>query len=120
MKVTISFIHLEHTPSLDERIQNKSKKLEKFLGGKGHVKWHCYVKENQHYAEVDLIGPHYEYHATASTDSLYKTIDQVVGKLEKQISKRKEKWKNKMHRKNSEIEIVDPEQAWLDYDEDAA
>ena len=42
-------------------------------------------------------------------------------KLEKQVSKQKDKVKNKIHRnhgKKEELVILDVEQAWADYDED--
>ncbi|EQC52431.1 ribosome hibernation-promoting factor, HPF/YfiA family [Bacteriovorax sp. DB6_IX] len=118
MKVTITFRHLEHTPSLDERIHEKSSKLSKYLGGKSQIKWSCYVKEGNHYAEVDLQGPNYNYHATGHSDSLYKTIDLVVAKIEKQIHKKKEKLTAKKSRKaHKDLEILEPEAAWTDYDE---
>lgn len=119
MKVTISFLHLEHTDALDERIHEKSAKLEKFIDGDINLKWHCYVKEGNHYAEVELIGPSFRYHATGHTDSLYKTIDVVVDKLERQLSKKKSKWKaNKQRKAGKDIEVYDPEMAWAEYDED--
>ena len=118
MKVTVSFQNLEHTPSLDERIHEKSEKLNKYLEGKIHVKWNCFVKDHSHYAEVDLVGPKCEFHATAKSDSLYKTIDQVVHKLEKQLSKKNTKLKNKLHRKTEKPVILDYETAWEDHDEE--
>lgn len=119
MKVTISFQNIEHTPSLDSRINEKSEKLKKWLEGKSHLKWNCYIKDNHHYAEVDMVGPRCEFHATAKSDNLYKCIDLVINKLEKQISKKTDKVKNKLHRKgNSKPVILDVEQAWSDYDED--
>ncbi len=118
MKVTISFQQLEHTPSLDTRIKEKTNKLKKYMEGKIHAKWSCYVEDHQHYAEIDLVGPKCEFHASAHSDSLYKSIDLVISKLEKQIQKKNSKRKNKIHRKNPHPEILDVEQAWLDYDED--
>ena len=117
MKVTITFRHLDHTPSLDERIQEKSEKLNKWLGGKTHIKWSCFVKEGNHYAEVDLYGPHLDYHAKAHSDSLYKTIDQVVSKIEKQIQRKKEKLTSKKKLAHKDLEILEPLNAWTDYDE---
>jgi len=99
MKITVSFRHLEHTQSLDDRIYEKSEKLNKYLDGKINMKWSCYVKEGNHYAEVALSGAHFNYHATGHTDSLYKTIDVVVDKLEKQLSKKKDKWKGRRAKK---------------------
>ncbi len=120
MKVTITFRHLDHTPSLDERINEKSEKLAKFLGGRSHIKWGCTVKNGNHYADVELLGPKFKYHATGKSDSLYKSIDIVVAKLEKQIQKKKEKLvakKDKMQHKD--LEILDHNEAWTDYDENA-
>ena len=118
MKITISFQNLEHTPSLDSRIQEKTEKLKKYLEGKTHAKWNCYVEEHVHYAEIDLLGPKCEFHASANSDSLYKSIDLVVSKLEKQLHKKHERQRNKIHRKIEKPVILDYESAWTDYDED--
>ena len=116
MKVTISFIHMEHTPALDERIHEKSSKFEKYFEGDGRIKWTCYVQDQKHYSEVHLYGPHGQWHATASADNLYKSLHLVVEKLEKQVDKTKSKFKNKIHRGKAHLEIHDPVEAWGDYD----
>ncbi|MCO4794733.1 MAG: ribosome-associated translation inhibitor RaiA [Bacteriovoracaceae bacterium] len=121
MKVTITFLHLDHTPSLDSRIEEKTEKLRKYFNGGDHIKWTCYVKNNEHYAEVLISGAKLNYHAVAHSDCLYKTLDMATRKLEKQVSKQKEKIKNRIHRnhgKDSNLVILDVEQAWTDYDED--
>ena len=118
MKLTIAFKHLEHTPSLDERIREKTQKLEKYLEGNIHVKWTCYSNEGQQYSEIDLIGAHMEFHAKAKADTLYKTIDMVVDKVERQLIKKKQKWKNHIHKEHRPLVLLDPESAWADYDED--
>lgn len=118
MKVTIAFQNLEHTPSLDERIHEKTEKLAKYMDGKSQIKWNCYLKDKYHVAEVNFLGPKCDFHATAKSDSLYKTIDMVIQKLEKQITKKNGKVKNKMHRGSEKPEILDYECAWTDYDED--
>ena len=118
MRIKISFKHLQHTPALDERIREKSKKLEKYLGGKCQVKWTCYVKNQSHYADIELIGPTFEYHSSGSSDSLYKSLDKAIHKLETQLKKKKAKMKNRIHQKNNKPVILDPEHAWTDYDED--
>lgn len=117
MKVTISFLHLDHTEALDERIQEKSLKLDKYLDGRTHLKWSCSVSNGLHRAEVILIGPHFEYRASGVTDNLYKTIDVVMEKIEKQLSKRKDKMRSKI-RKAPELVVLEVEDAWSDYDED--
>lgn len=120
MKVTISFQNLKHTPSLDERIEEKTSRLQKYLDESFHAKWTCYVKDNSHYAEVNVVGKGTEFHASGKADNMYKTLDVVIGKIEKQIHKKQDKVKNKMHRKHNEPVILDYEQAWAEHDEDAA
>lgn len=117
MRITTSFLHLEHTPALDEKIFEASQKLEKFFHAKGNIKWSCYVKNGQHFAEIYYHAPSCEYHAKACSDNMYHTIDLAVEKLEKQMSKKKEKF-NKMHRKSPEMIILDPEMAWTDYEDE--
>jgi putative sigma-54 modulation protein len=121
MKITTSFLHLEHTAALDEKIQESSMKLEKFFKAKGSVKWSCYVKNGQHFAEIFYHAPHCEYHAKAFSDNLYHSIDMAMEKIEKQAYKKKDKY-NKIHREHVDMIMVDPDMAWMDYidDEDVA
>jgi putative sigma-54 modulation protein len=119
MKITVSFLHLEHTEALDTRIKEKSEKLTKYFQDKGTMKWSCYVKNGEHYAEVNYHAPQCDYHAKAKSDNMYHTIDLVMDKIEKQVYKKKDKF-SKIHRDNPEVEIVDPAMAWTDYDEDVA
>lgn len=97
MKLKISFKHLEHTPALDERIQEKSEKLEKYFQGNTSVHWFCWVENNKHYAEIKVHGPKFDFVAKAFSDNLYKAFDLVVDKMERQIEKQKDMKRNKMH-----------------------
>jgi len=118
MKVTISLLHLDHTESIDDKIQKKSAKLSKYFNGKTNCKWTCWVKDGNHYAEIEIVGPTFSYHARADSDSLYKTLDLVVAKVDRQLAKKRGKLKNKIHRRNGELIILDIERAWADKDDD--
>jgi len=102
MKVTTSFLHLEHTPVLDLKIKEKSNRLSKYFKDKGTMNWSCFVKEGQHYAEVHYHASHFEYHAHAHSDDMYHTIDMAIGKIETQVQKDKDKF-NKLHQKPVDI-----------------
>jgi putative sigma-54 modulation protein len=102
MKVFSSFKSLEHTPALDEKIHEKSQKLQKYFEGNLEVHWTCYVRDDgSHCADTKVIGPSFEYHASAFSDSLYKAFDLVMHKIERQVQKRKSKWKD--HKKNQSL-----------------
>ncbi|MBT3982955.1 MAG: ribosome-associated translation inhibitor RaiA [Bacteriovoracaceae bacterium] len=120
MEIKISFKHLEHTEALDERIKEKTQKLEKWFEGMTSSHWTCSVEKGDHIAEVKIVGPHFDYHASAKSDSLYKCLDLAVAKLEKQLGKKKDKWKNHIHHKHEEkTEFVDsPEVLFDEHDED--
>ncbi|MFP5387441.1 MAG: ribosome hibernation-promoting factor, HPF/YfiA family [Bacteriovoracia bacterium] len=112
MKLTITFKHLEHTPALDERIREKSEKLHKYLGGHLDVQWICGIEDNEHWAEVKIHGGHNDFFAKASADNMYKCLDKVIEKVERQLEKQKGSH-NKIHSRNrvpvteNESEVVE-------------
>ena len=93
MKITISFKHLKHSETTDERIHEKTMKLEKYFDGKTKVDWIFSKLGDDHMAEVELHGPHFDFHASAKNPNLYKVMDMALEKIEKQLSKHKEKMK---------------------------
>ncbi len=96
MKLKISFKHLDHTPALDERIQEKSQKFEKFYKGNVDIQWICWVHEEKHWAEVKVHGPKFDFFAKAHADNMYKSLDLVVEKIERQFEKQKGQKKNRI------------------------
>lgn len=97
MKVSSSFLHFEHTLALDKKIKEASAKMSKFFNNEGTMKWSCYLKNGEHFAEIHYFAPHREYHATGGSDSMYESIDMALNKIEKQAFKQKDKF-NKLHR----------------------
>ena len=60
MKISSSFLHLEHTPALDQKIGEASEKIAKFFDDKGSLKWFCHVDNGVHIAEVNFSAHHKE------------------------------------------------------------
>ncbi len=114
MKVEIAFLNLEHTEALDQKIKEKSERILKFFPD-AKAKWTCSVSNGEHFAEVKINGPRSQYYASAKTKSLYKTLDKVIHKIEKQIAKHKDVSKVRI-RKEEEMVYLEPEKAWLEYD----
>jgi putative sigma-54 modulation protein len=97
MKLKISFKHFEHTPSLDLRIKEKSEKFEKYFKGNVNIQWFCWVHNDEHWAEIKVHGAKFDFFAKAFSDNMYKSLDLVIGKMEKQIEKQKDLKRNKLH-----------------------
>ena len=121
MKLKITFKHLDHTPALDERIREKSEKFEKYFQGNTNVQWFCWVHNDEHWAEIKVHGPKFDFFAKACADNMYKSLDLVVEKMERQIEKQKDQLRNKMHAhpyetpKYKEIQkCIDDEEEYLE------
>lgn len=97
MNLKISFKHLKHTPALDERIKEKSEKLDKYFEGHTNVTWTCWVSGDEHWAEIKAHGPKFDFFAKACADNMYKSLDLCVDKMERQFDKKKDLYKNKIH-----------------------
>ena len=90
MEVLIEFRHLEHTPSIDLAIREKSEKISTLFGdNQGKIEWKCWVEHKEHVSDVLVTHRGKQFFAKTSSDDMYKSIDQVLKKLEHQISKTK-------------------------------
>ncbi len=99
MNIKISYRHLDSSDSVTAKINEKLSHLKKFYNGKSDIHWVCSVDgHEQHKSEVQIHVDGRSFHASAVNKNLYKTLDFVVEKLEKQMRKESEKQKNKIHR----------------------
>lgn len=90
MKVTISYKQLESSEAIDAKIREKTEKIEKYFEGDNiNVKWTCSVDAGQFSSEAEVTGhrgpPLF---ASATTDNLYKTFDDVIQKISRQARKK--------------------------------
>ena len=99
MEVKVSYKHLESTPSIQETVEKKAIKLKKYFNGKMYVDWICTIEGDVHRSDVTVSGDDFQYHASATNSGLYRTLDDVIQKLERQLRKKKEMVKNRIHRK---------------------
>ncbi|OUR97104.1 hypothetical protein A9Q84_12300 [Halobacteriovorax marinus] len=88
MKCTISFRNMDHTEALDLKINEKSKKLKKHLSPEAKLTWVCWVDNKDQVAELKIQDGKKNYLAKANSDSLYSSLDLVLGKITNQFSHR--------------------------------
>ena len=72
--------------------------LNKYFSGNFEVQWHCFAKDKKQIADICVIGHGFKLHATAESDSLYKSFDLVVDKVETQMRKLKDKLHSRLGR----------------------
>lgn len=92
MSIQVTFKNIEHTPALDQNIQERTEKLKGFFNKDVSVHWVCWVDADRHFSEVTVSGmPGPQIKAKADTDNMYKTFDAIVKKVETQARKRTDK-----------------------------
>lgn len=88
MNISITFRHLDHTPSLDQMIREKSEKFTKWLGQNATIDWTCWAEGIQHWAEVKVHAGNKDYFAKGQSDDLYKSLDVTIQKIHNQLPKK--------------------------------
>lgn len=99
MNVTMNFHQLEPTDAIKDVVQKKSEKLTKFFNGSFDLKWTMSAGKEGHHSHALLASDGFTLNADATEDDLYKTFDEVVHKLERQLSKIKNISKDHIHKK---------------------
>ena len=97
MKVTIVAKNLEVTPALKEMVEKKISKLDKYFEPNVEAKATLSVQKNRQIFEVTIPFNGVILRREEATDDMYKSIDIVEEKLQRQIRKQK----TKLARKNS-------------------
>lgn len=94
MEIQISGQHIEVTQAIEKHIHNKFRRIEKHFESMVNVHVVLKVEKTQHIGEATIHISHQDIAATASSEDMYKTINVLVDKLDRQIVKHKEKLKN--------------------------
>lgn len=97
MKVTIVAKNLEVTPALREMVEKKISKLDKYFDPSIEAKATLSVQKSRQIFEVTIPFNGVILRREESTEDMYKSIDMVEEKLQRQIRKQK----TKLARKNS-------------------
>ena len=91
MQINIKGHNVELTESMQEYVNTKFQKLEKFFSHINNVHVILRVEKQQHTAEATLHVNQGDIHAVCDENNMYAAIDGLVDKLVRQLSKHKEK-----------------------------
>lgn len=98
MKVTVIAKNIELTDALKEIVQKKISKLEKYFEANVEARAKLSVQKNTHIIEVTIPFNGIILRGEEATSDMYKSLDLVEDKLERQIRKQK----TRLSRKHSE------------------
>lgn len=97
MKVTVVAKNIQLTPALKESVEKKISKLNKYFEPEVEARATLSVQKNRQIIEVTIPFNGVILRGEESTEDMYKSIDLVEAKLERQIRKQK----TKLSRRNS-------------------
>jgi len=96
MRITISGKNVEITNALRSQIIKKVSKLERYFDDNTEVQVTMSVERDRHIMEVTIPFNGVVIRAEEYTDDMYKTLDNVLDKLERQIHKYRTKLDKRM------------------------
>ncbi|APX05026.1 MULTISPECIES: ribosome hibernation promoting factor [Vibrio] len=91
MQINIQGHHVDLTDSMQDYVQSKFQKLERFFDHINQVQVVLKVEKLNQIAEATLHINQGEIHASSNDESMYAAIDSLVDKLVRQLNKHKEK-----------------------------
>ena len=91
MQINIQGHHVDLTDSMQDYVQSKFQKLERFFDHINQVQVVLKVEKLNQIAEAKLHINQGEIHASSNAESMYAAIDSLVDKLVRQLNKHKEK-----------------------------
>ena len=98
MRVTVIGKNINVTPALKEIVEKKISKLNKYFEPDTEARATLTVQKNRQILEVTISFNGVILRCEEATDDMYKSIDLVQAKLERQIRKQK----TKLQRRNNE------------------
>ncbi len=91
MQISISGQHLEITPALHSHVSEKVEKIIRHFDNVTNTHVVLHVEKTRHMAEATINAKGATLHATGTSENMYTAIDSMVGKLDRQVIKHKEK-----------------------------
>ncbi len=103
MQVTFTARHFKATEPLRLYAENEVARLRKFADGIVGCDIVLTQERNNHIADITVRIDNVKLNVSESTEDFFKSIDQAVDKLERQIKKHRDKVRKHSHEKISEV-----------------
>ncbi|NVD08210.1 ribosome hibernation promoting factor [Vibrio sp. JPW-9-11-11] len=91
MQININGHHIDLTDSMQDYVNEKFQKLERFFDHINSIHVVLKVEKVRQIAEATLHVNQAEIHASSEDENMYAAIDSLVDKLVRQLNKHKEK-----------------------------
>jgi len=91
MQINIKGHHVDLTDSMQDYVDDKFQKLERYFDHIHNIHVVLKVEKTHQIAEATLHIDHGEIHASSEQENMYAAIDNLTDKLVRQLNRHKEK-----------------------------
>jgi putative sigma-54 modulation protein len=95
MQIGVTFRHMETDQAVKDYVKEKVQRLQKYIANPEEVRVVLSAEKFRHIAEITIIGNGVTLNSQGRDSDLYAAIDQMVEKVERQISARRGKARRK-------------------------
>ena len=95
MQTSVTFKNLDPSETIRSYVSNKLNRFDKFLYSPAEANVVLSVEKFRHIAEVNIKGDRMTFVGKEETDDMYSAIDIVLDKIEKQIKRGKQKFRER-------------------------
>jgi len=95
MQTSLTFKNMETSDHLRSYVSTKLDRLDKYLYNPAEAKVVLQVEKFRHIAEISITGDRLNIIGKEETEDMYSSIDMVLDKIESQIKKNKEKFRER-------------------------
>ncbi len=96
MRTVITGKHMDVSQALNDRVDKKLKKLDKYFGSSTEAHVFMHVEKGRHIMETTIVYDGITFRAEESADNMFKSIDSVLKKIEKQIRHHRSKLEKRL------------------------
>ena len=96
MRTVITGRHMDVSPALQQRVDKKINKLDKYFGSDTEAHVFMHVEKGRHRMEATIVYDGITFRAEESSDNMYKSIDSVLKKIDKQIKHHRSKLEKRL------------------------
>src|SRR4030042_5626176 len=95
MQIAVTCRHMETDEGIKDYVKGKVQRLEKYIESVQEVHVVLSGEKFRHIAEITIIGNGLTLNSQGKNNDLYKAIDQMIEKIERQIRERRGKLRRK-------------------------
>ena len=106
MQTSVTFKNIDPSDHLKAYVRDKLDRFDRFLDNPAEANVVLSVEKFRHIAEINITGDRLKINGKEETNDMYSAIDMVMGKLEKQIKKSKQKIRERRGRGGAKVDTA--------------